>query len=268
VANPQKENGYTPIAHTILEALATHVISPDEWRVLMVILRKTYGWDKKEDLISNSQFAKITGISRNHIPRILKKLISRNIIYRVSPIQGTGVPHSGDGSIITYGFQKDFDKWRRCPPNRGLSPDQDKGVPHSGPRVSPKQGHTKETLTKETIQKKAYSEFFLNFWDQYPNKKGKEEAFKAWKKHAPNMEVVIKAVIAQKEEKASLTLEGKFCPEWPNASTWLNNKRWEDEIQEVPKLKIEGDYPRAEDQLRKQGFGEDYFKVGESWKDK
>jgi len=83
-----------------------------------------------------------------------------------------------------------------------------------------------------TPKNKTYTEVFLNFWDQYPNKKGKEEAFKAWRKHNPNMEVVIKAVNAQKEEKARLNQERKFCPEWPNASTWLNNKRWEDEIKE------------------------------------
>ena len=49
MASPQKENGYTPIAHEILEALAKQLLSPDEWRILMIIFRKTYGWDKKED---------------------------------------------------------------------------------------------------------------------------------------------------------------------------------------------------------------------------
>ena len=78
-------------------------------------------------------------------------------------------------------------------------------------------------------KEKTYSEVFLNFWEQYPNKKGKEEAFKAWKKHNPEMQVVLKAISAQKEEKGNLAREGKFCPEWPNASTWINNKRWEDE---------------------------------------
>jgi phage replication O-like protein O len=153
-ASPQKENGYTPIAHTILEALSKQVISPDEWRILMIIFRKTYGWDKKHDRISHGQFSDITGISRNHIPRIINKLLARNIIYKVSPIQGTDVPQSRDGNIISYGFQKNYDKWLRCPPNRGLSPKQDLGVPYSGPKVSPKQGNTKDTLTKETIQKK------------------------------------------------------------------------------------------------------------------
>lgn len=153
MASPQKENGYTPIAHTILEALSRQVISPDGWRILMIIFRKTYGWDKKQDRISHTQFSEITGISRNHIPRAINKLISRNIICKVSPNQGTGVPQSGDRNIISYGFQKDFDKWvGGVSPKQG-SPKQDKGVPQSGPKVSPKQGHTKGITTKETITK-------------------------------------------------------------------------------------------------------------------
>jgi phage replication O-like protein O len=74
MADVQKEDGYTPIAHTILEALAKHVISPDEWRVLMMIFRKTYGWNKKIDSISLSEFSKFTGIKRNHISRITRQL--------------------------------------------------------------------------------------------------------------------------------------------------------------------------------------------------
>jgi phage replication O-like protein O len=153
MASPQKENGYTPIAHTILEQLSKRVISPDEWRILMIIFRKTYGWDKKEDCISHTQFSEMSGIPRNHVPRVLKKLLARNIIYRVSPNQGTGVPHSRDTYIIKYGFQKNFDKWVGWVSPKRVSPNQDKGVPQSGPKVSPKRGHTKDITTKETITK-------------------------------------------------------------------------------------------------------------------
>lgn len=164
MASPQKENGYTPIAHTILEALSRQVISPDEWRILMIIFRKTYGWDKKQDHISHTQFSEITGISRNHIPRIINKLLARNIIYRVSPNQGTGVPQSRDGNIITYGFQKDFDRWVDGVSPKRVSPNQGTGVPQSGPKVSPKQGHTKETIQKK--EKKEQKLCDDDFWKE------------------------------------------------------------------------------------------------------
>lgn len=149
MADVQKENGFTPIAHDILEALSRHVISPDEWRILMVIFRKTYGWDKKEDRISHTQFSDITGIPRNHVPRIINRLIERNLIFKSVPQPGDPVPQTGYTNTANYGFQKDYEKWATRPPNGGLSPDQ-------GQTPSPKQGHTidkkkqkKQSLTDE-----------------------------------------------------------------------------------------------------------------------
>ena len=50
MANPRKKNGYTPIANEIMDALALiKKPSPYEWNILMFLLRKTYGWNKKED---------------------------------------------------------------------------------------------------------------------------------------------------------------------------------------------------------------------------
>ena len=87
MANLQAENGHVDIANEIIEALALQVISPDEWRVLMVIWRKTSGWHKKEDLVSLMQFCKKTGMGKPHVCRALSKLVARNIITRT----GNGV---------------------------------------------------------------------------------------------------------------------------------------------------------------------------------
>lgn len=62
--NPQIENGYTKIATEIIEKFCYYRISGEEWLVLWVVLRKTYGWNKKEDKISLSQFADLTKLSR------------------------------------------------------------------------------------------------------------------------------------------------------------------------------------------------------------
>lgn len=231
MANPQKEDGYTPIAHKILEQLSKQVISPDEWRILMVIFRKTYGWDKKIDRISHTQFSEITGISRNHIPRIINKLLTRNIIYRVSPIQGTGVPQIRDSNIISYGFQKNYDDWVRCPLNRGVSPKQDLGVPHSGLKVSPKQGHTKDIITKETIQKKKPCTQFDIFYNAFPKHKSRGQAEKVWNKINPDQPLLQKMLDTISKFKNSedwIKDGGKYIP---HPATWLNAKGWEDETE-------------------------------------
>ena len=82
MADPQLEKGYTKIANEILEALAKIRIPGEARQILDVILRKTYGWGKKEDNISLSQFQKNTNLSKPNICRGINKLINMNIIIK------------------------------------------------------------------------------------------------------------------------------------------------------------------------------------------
>ena len=76
MANPQCENGHVDIANEIVEALARYRLSGEEWQVLLVVLRKTYGFHKKEDEIPLSQFEKMTGMYRANVVRAIKKLVA------------------------------------------------------------------------------------------------------------------------------------------------------------------------------------------------
>jgi phage replication O-like protein O len=100
MANPQVENGHVKIANEIVEQLARINLSNYEWRILMVILRKTYGWNKKTDNISLSQFEDSTGIKSQHIAVALKRLVKSNVITK----------HNGS-KVMEYGLQKDYSKW-------------------------------------------------------------------------------------------------------------------------------------------------------------
>lgn len=73
-------------------------------------------------------------------------------------------------------------------------------------------------------------EWFGEFWAAYPRKIGKGAAEKAWRKIAPDEALSIGIVKAVNEQRA--------CEQWqreggkyiPHAATWLNGKRWEDEV--------------------------------------
>ncbi len=106
MASPQKENGYTAIANEIMEALASIRIPGEARQVLDVILRKTYGWNKKEDKISLFQFKKMTSLTSPHIIRARNKLLNMNIIT---------VAQKGNSDVLTYRFQKDYTKWKLLP---------------------------------------------------------------------------------------------------------------------------------------------------------
>jgi phage replication O-like protein O len=53
-----------------------------ELKVLMVIMRKTFGWHKTRDRISISQFEKLTGSYAKNILGALESLISKGVIYK------------------------------------------------------------------------------------------------------------------------------------------------------------------------------------------
>ena len=82
-----------------------------------------------------------------------------------------------------------------------------------------------------------YSQNFLNYWKAYPNKVAKKKAFETWQKleKKENMEVLLPtlldAIKKQEQAKEIKKAKGEFTPEWPHGATWLNGKRWEDEVE-------------------------------------
>lgn len=101
MANPQKENGFTQIANEILENLVKIPLLGSEFQVLYFIIRKTYGFHKKSDQISLTQFEIGTGLSRPTVVKTLKNLMSRNMVVKI---------YLPDGNI-GYTFIKDHEKW-------------------------------------------------------------------------------------------------------------------------------------------------------------
>jgi phage replication O-like protein O len=161
MANPQTENGHIDIADELAEAFFNLQVSGRQWRLIWVILRKTYGWKKKEDRISVSFFEKKTGLDRWNIHRELKKLIARKIIFK-----------NDNGFIASYGLQKDYSKWIT---ETIIKNDNDKTVvendnrPLSKLTTKPLSKMTPTKETKETIQKK---------WPERPSPKALETFLK------------------------------------------------------------------------------------------
>lgn len=86
-------------------------------------------------------------------------------------------------------------------------------------------------------------EQFSAFWSAYPKKKGKQDAEKAFSKLKPDEELLNKILTTLEEQKKTeewQKADGQFIP-YP--ATYLNGKRWEDEITVVtePELEYWGD---------------------------
>ncbi len=98
----------------------------------------------------------------------------------------------------------------------------------------------REGKGREGNSKGEYAASFLEFYEKYPKKEAKAEAAKVWNKVNPQnglKEIILTAIEKQAKFKSHLKETDQFCPEWPNPATWLNQKRWEDEIPKVEESK-------------------------------
>jgi len=78
--SPQLEDGYTRIADTILEKVAQTKLNGTQFRILMIVWRSTYGWQKKEHELSETFLSKATNIHKQQIKRELRTLIQSEIL--------------------------------------------------------------------------------------------------------------------------------------------------------------------------------------------
>ncbi len=83
MASPQIERGYTRIANELLEHLTKDAkISVGELKILLTVIRKTYGFKKTTDRISLSQFEKSTGYHRANVCRMIKSLVDEKYLLK------------------------------------------------------------------------------------------------------------------------------------------------------------------------------------------
>lgn len=96
-------------------------------------------------------------------------------------------------------------------------------------------GHNNKNGIKK--EDNIYGQNFLTFWKTYPKKAAKKTAYeKAWQKLEKTedmkalLPIMLDAIEKQKQAKERGKADGEFVPEWPYPGTWLNGKRWEDEV--------------------------------------
>lgn len=148
MVSPQKENGYTPIANEIMEQLCKINLSSYQSRLLFAVWRKTYGYNKKEDWLSNSQLVELTGLKKQHVSRAKKELIERKLV-------------TSTGDKIQ--FNKCYSQWCELPKSVTKETVTNTGnvvtntgaiVTSTGDHSNQYRGTQKKQITKENIQKK------------------------------------------------------------------------------------------------------------------
>ncbi len=146
---PQKEKGFLQIAsgkqeNDILSALISMRLNGTEYQIMLTVIRKTWGWNKKEDWISISQFEKITNKSRRFIINTIIQLVNKRLLVKKTAL----------GKTTKLSIQKDITLWGKEPVNKSAL--VNKKAPTSElllPRLVNKKAPTKDIYTKDTITK-------------------------------------------------------------------------------------------------------------------
>ena len=141
------DDGYARLSNMLLEAYSGADLTKRQFKVLLAILRKTYGWNKPMDRITDSQLSEITKLPVKRCNEAKLELVRMNIIKQQGGMFGPNknisewcIPQNEGGSP----------KMRDIPQNEGKSPKtRDKTSLKLGDCYPSKQGDTKDTITKE-----------------------------------------------------------------------------------------------------------------------
>lgn len=153
MANVQLENGFTKIANELLEVIQDYKFTTNQLKIIMVVWRKTYGWQTKDSEISLTYFQNATHLSRSRVNESLKELISCKVIIEIK--KGGS---NGKGKVIT--FNKNYDEW--------TIPKYTSASVQNGTRCSVQNGTTgsvqdgTQKRKKESIKKKRYMDLSIH----------------------------------------------------------------------------------------------------------
>lgn len=102
----------------------------------------------------------------------------------------------------------------------------------SKPKANGKQDESEKEKEKERENEIEYeckkAADFERFWQSYPRKVGKVKAEAAFQKVTVPVEVLLSAVEEQNKSTQWTKDNGQFIP---HPATWLNGKRWEDQLE-------------------------------------
>lgn len=225
-------------------------LRPQTKWVLIAMLSLPDDWD-----YSIRGLAKKTGLAKETISKMLGELEQAGYLKRKPQRHGEDGRFAGTEYILTdvageFGEESEGEEEAPCPnlprtvkPCPVNSPQQNNilqtniltNTPYSPPQGDgdgdkPSSSGTGEG---ELSQAKYKPEWFNIFYKIYPRHEGRKDAIKAWDKLKPSLELcrVMEAAIQKARESPKWQEEGgRYIP---HASSWLNGRRWEDEIQPV-----------------------------------
>ena len=259
--NPQREQGNRQICNDIFHALVSGKFTGAEYKIILAVIDKTWGYNKTDAAISVKDFSKMTNLSSRMVKYSLKHLKSIRVLYS-SPLK-TRV--QAGSPLNEYAVNKHYDTWilQGC---NVVHPQSDKGAMDGKigvqagspppikesikeknlsafdnavdpnffqkPEKTPLQDGIDYLLTKKNRKLKGKRfETFMFFWDAFDYKKGKREAADSWYDIPKLTDSLVGEIVAAAKIEAAGRAGMKSEGHTPKmAQGWLSGARWEDEV--------------------------------------
>lgn len=138
------DDGFTRIANELLEAVMHAGLSQHQLLVFMAVMRKTYGFNKKSDWVSNEQISVLTGILPHKCSAAKSALVKRGILTQTGRVIGINKAVSEWSPLPVKGTEKKPYLKKVTLPESGK-----KSLPESGNAYYPNQVNTKDKHTKD-----------------------------------------------------------------------------------------------------------------------
>lgn len=177
--------------------------------------------------VSRNEIADKTGVSAGKVTYALRRLEEFGIIEIAEGQRGR--------LVITF----DFDVWDWSPHDQ--SPVTTR--PLTGHDMTDTREQHSEVLQEEPIPPHPpeggaeADDGFAFFWSKYPRREAKATAIKAWRKLKPaEREAAVNALERWLAHRRSGRSQPEFLRYCPHPTTWINQRRWEDELPEGEEL--------------------------------
>ena len=138
------DDGFTRIANELLEAVMRAGLSQHQLLVFMAVMRKTYGFNKKSDWVSNEQLSELLGILPHKCSAAKSVLVKRGILTQTGRVIGINKTVSEWSSLPVKGTEKKPYLKKVTLPESGK-----KSLPESGNAYYPNKVNTKDKHTKD-----------------------------------------------------------------------------------------------------------------------
>lgn len=241
MSTPQLENGYTRIANELLEAVFRANFNGSQIRVILCLLRNTYGYGRKECEFSNTYISDATGINKKNVAVVVKSLVDGKVL----EITQASTFNSARRVAINKNYTEwecISPQWKNTPTGSDVTistmktPSEGESTTPTGSDITTSTGGDVTTQKRKNIKKEykeMYEHFFEKAWDLYPKKRGKASVSAKAKRELYNagIDVVTAAIEKYKQEIAGTDEQYVLY-----GSTFFNS-RWKDYIPETDETK-------------------------------